>query len=233
MGKLFTRRCSILQFRWVVYFLKEILNDRTERSQNALLFCQLQVLTKRCDLNGTECENYDAFNLPDVCKLLNLQDQLWTDFMAHIQPKLRCPMNMKFMKVINATVDLGYISHLPLDGHNWIFIIKTFKSNAQHKKQLAFCILFEVTAMKTHRERSKKNPIIKPWKWINICIFLFQFYIEKNYKVHIERTQENYMQSILGNLQLLGFSKQIFFFNFTSIKLFRMGWICRVIWQFW
>ena len=120
------------------------------------------MLTKRCDLNGTACEKFDAFNLPDVCKLLNLQDKLWTDFMAHTQPKLRCPINIKSMKIINATVDLGYISHLPLDGHSWSFTIKSFKTNARHKKRLAYCVVFEVAAMKIQRERSKKNSNIKP-----------------------------------------------------------------------
>lgn len=93
----------------------------------------------------------------DICKVLNMPDQLWSEFMVKTQPKLKCPFNMKSIKVTNATVDLGYISYLPFDGYSWTLTLKAFKTNARRKKQLVYCGIYELTAIKAHRERGKNN----------------------------------------------------------------------------
>lgn len=134
---------------------KRIQNKKNQ--QNSLSFFQLQVITRRCDFNGTQCENYDVFTVRDVCKVFSLPDQIWTDFMTNTQPKFKCPLDMKSIKISNATVDLGYIAYLPFDGYSWTFTFKIFKTNARHKKQVVYCGIYEVTVQKTHRERGKKN----------------------------------------------------------------------------
>lgn len=118
---------------------------------------QLHVLSSRCDFNGSQCENYDIFIIRDICQIFSLQDQIWTDFMVHTQPKFNCPLNMKSIKVTNATVDVGYVAYLPFDGYRWSFVFKAFKSSARHKKQLVYCGTYEANVIKTHRERGKKD----------------------------------------------------------------------------
>ena len=82
---------------------------------------------------------------------------MWTDFIERSQPKIRCPFKPPLIKTMNATVDLGMVSHLPLDGYNWLIALKLFKpmANNRHKKTLVFCIISEATITKT-RERGRK-----------------------------------------------------------------------------
>lgn len=115
---------------------------------------QLQITTKRCDYNKTKCEHFDTIFIPDVCKVFELEDKLWTDFMEHTQPKPKCPFNMKSIQITNATIDLGYIAHLPLDGFDWTFQMKTFNlpSKGRKKKQLLFCGMYEVIVKSSQYE---------------------------------------------------------------------------------
>lgn len=88
---------------------------------------------------------------------MGLKDQLWTDFMANTEPAMKCPFKETTYKIINATLDLGYIAHLPLNGYQWFFRLKTFKSaaRARQKKRFLFCIVFQVTVTKERSERRK------------------------------------------------------------------------------
>lgn len=114
------------------------------------------MVPKRCDLNMTQCENFDTLNIRDVCKVLDLENQIWSNFMNHIEPKLICPFGKQTHKIVNAPVDMGYVAHLPLDGYTWSFTIKVFKSvKSRRKKQMVFCKLFEMTITKTRSGRKK------------------------------------------------------------------------------
>lgn len=107
---------------------------------------QFQLIPKRCDFNLTQCETFDTITIRDICKVLDMGDQIWTDFMAHTQPKAKCPFKMNSIRVINATVDLGYIANLPLDGYAWIFDFKSFQpvAKTRYKKRLLYCGMSEV-----------------------------------------------------------------------------------------
>lgn len=74
----------------------------------------------------TQCENYDQISIRDMCKLFNMDDQLWTDFVKHATPKPKCPLNTS-INIENATVELGFVSYLPFDGYTWTFSFKAFK----------------------------------------------------------------------------------------------------------
>lgn len=128
-------------------------------SLNHFVSFQLQIIVKRCDFNKTKCENFDTILLPDVCKLFELKDKLWTDFMMHAHPKLKCPFNMKTIDITNATVDLGYIAYLPLDGYDWTFLMRTFNPPAkgQKKKQMLFCGMYEVIVTRGQHEKGNPN----------------------------------------------------------------------------
>lgn len=77
--------------------------------------------------------------------------------MEHTQPKALCPFSMTSIKITNATVDLGLVSYLPLDGYTWITSLKLYKPIAiRHKKEMLFCILSEATITQTRREAGKK-----------------------------------------------------------------------------
>lgn len=119
---------------------------------------QVQIISKRCDLNMTLCEHFDTFVVRDVCKILNLQDQLWSDFMVHTEPKLKCPFGNSTIRIKDAVIDLGYVAHLPLDGNTWTFTVKVFKPGAiaRHRKRFMFCITFEIAIQKMLPDRKKK-----------------------------------------------------------------------------
>lgn len=106
----------------------------------------------------THCEHFDTLIIRDICKVLNQKNRMWSDFIGHTQPKVACPLNTTSIKVSNATVDLGYVSYLPLDGYTWITSLKLYKSveSARRKKELLFCIMNEATITKTRRESGKK-----------------------------------------------------------------------------
>lgn len=105
------------------------------------------------------CETYDTFTIRDLCKIIELSDQFWTDFMAHTHPRAKCPFDMKTIKVTNATVDLGYLSYLPLDGYIWSFFIKAFQSiaKAKDKYRMIYCGVSEVNITRTHAGRKRNQ----------------------------------------------------------------------------
>lgn len=126
---------------------------------------QAQIIATRCDLNMTHCENFDNFVVHDICRILNLENQLWSDIMAHAEPKIKCPIKKETkIKITNAVVDLGYVAHLPLDGHAWTMTVKIFKAapKSRFKKRQIFCMTFVITITKNRPERRKKNKL----QWI-------------------------------------------------------------------
>lgn len=104
----------------------------------------------------TQCEDYDTIMIRDACKMLSLSNQMWTEFAQHTIPKAKCPFNMTSIKVTNATVDLGYIAHLPLEGYYWSFLFKVFKPilRLRNKKKMLFCGSYEAIITKTHQKKS-------------------------------------------------------------------------------
>lgn len=114
------------------------------------------MVARRCDLNMTQCEDYDTIMIRDICNVLSLSNQMWTDFAQHTTPKAKCPFDMKSIMVTNATVDLGYVAYLPLDGFYWSFLFKVFKSilRVRNKKKLLFCGSYEAIITKTHQKKS-------------------------------------------------------------------------------
>lgn len=103
------------------------------------------------------CESYDSFVIRDLCKIIGLSDQFWTDFMAHTHPKVKCPFTTETIKVTNATVDLGYLSYLPLDGYIWTFSFKVFQpiAKAKDKNRLLYCGSSQINITKAHNARKK------------------------------------------------------------------------------
>lgn len=113
----------------------------------------------RCDYNMTQCESFDSFAIRDICRIIDMDGQLWSDFFAHFEPTLRCPIKKTSIKITDSVVDLGYIAHLPLSGYTWNFIFKVFKSGIgkRSRKQLIACITYDVTITKTRPEKRNKN----------------------------------------------------------------------------
>lgn len=97
----------------------------------------------------------------DICRLMDLKDQLWTDFMS--QTELKCPFKKTVVKVDHGIIDLGYIAHLPLSGYTWIFTFKVFHSDAKtrNKKKQIFCLNVRMTVTKS-RPQKRKTPTTKP-----------------------------------------------------------------------
>lgn len=106
----------------------------------------------------SRCDHFDTLIVRDICRVLNQKNRMWTDFIDHTQPKAKCPFTENSIKVMNATVDLGFVSYLPLEGFLWINSLKLYKSveSVQHEKVLLFCIMSEAHITKTRREGGKK-----------------------------------------------------------------------------
>lgn len=82
---------------------------------------------------------------------------MWSNLIEHTQPKAICPFNMTSVKITNAILDLGLVSHLPLDGYTWITSFKLYKPiGIGHKKDMLLCIISEATITQTRRENGKK-----------------------------------------------------------------------------
>lgn len=78
--------------------------------------------------------------------------------MKNTQPKPRCPFNMQKILIKNATIDLGYVAYLPLDGYIWNFTVKTFKTGKiRQRNQLLHCTTYDVTVTKIFNKRKNKN----------------------------------------------------------------------------
>lgn len=129
----------------------------TIRNSTVLHNLKIRVAAKRCDFNMTHCESYDQLIIRDVCRILDLENQLWTDFMKHAEPKFKCPIKQS-IKIQNATIDLGYISYLPFDGYTWFFSIKAYRISgikSRRRKQMLYCGICEIIVTKHHPERKK------------------------------------------------------------------------------
>lgn len=103
------------------------------------------------------CQPYDTFVIRDLCKIIRMPDQFWTDFMEHTHPKVICPFTPGIIKVTNATVDLGYLSYLPLDGYIWNFSFKAFQSitKTKDKNRMLYCGSAKINITKAHNTRKK------------------------------------------------------------------------------
>lgn len=99
-----------------------------------------------------DCENFNTFIIRDICAIIDEKNKMWTDVVEHTEPRPKCPFDKKSLKMTNATWDMSYVDHLPLDGHIWIFFMKLFKSipNVRHKKESIFCMMFESKITKSH-----------------------------------------------------------------------------------
>lgn len=97
-----------------------------------------------------QCEKYNTLKIPDLCKLFEQKNQIWTNIMEHLQPQAKCPLKPSVMKLTNATLDFSLLSYLPIDGYTWVISFKVFKpiANVRHKKQMIFCIISEATVTK-------------------------------------------------------------------------------------
>lgn len=107
-----------------------------------------------------QCDNHYTVVLPDICKIFNMKNQLWTDLAAQTHPQLRCPLKPPTLEVINATTDLSVLSHLPIEGFIWTLTFKIFRPipNVRHKKRLLYCLIVEGSVVK---DKMKKNKIKK------------------------------------------------------------------------
>lgn len=116
-------------------------------------YFKVQLKSTRCDLNLTQCENYDTVTHPNICEIMNKYIKVYTDLADRMKPNPKCPLDMPSIKILNATVDLSFAARLPLDGFTWITSIKLYKSIAhvRHKKQLLFCLISQNTITKSRR----------------------------------------------------------------------------------
>lgn len=122
---------------------------------NKLMFLfQIQVNAKGCDLHMNRCDNQHTLYLPDLCKIANQKSQIWNEAFTHIHPKMNCPLKPPNYRFVNATMDISFISHLPLDGFIWTITIKTFKPipNIRHKKRMVFCLMAEGSILRVNRK---------------------------------------------------------------------------------
>lgn len=106
-----------------------------------------------------QCDNHFTFVLPDICKVFNLKNNMWSDLAASANPRLRCPIKPPGFEIRNATIDLNYLSYLPLEGFTWTVTFKIFKPirNVRHKKKMLFCIINEGSVVKERRNRKKNE----------------------------------------------------------------------------
>lgn len=104
----------------------------------------------------SHCETFDLFVIRDVCPVLNLQNQVWSDLWAKTEPKAKCSFNPVPIKMTNATLDLGYLAHLPFHFYTWTFLIRYFKISAKvrNKKKLLLCATSEVNIARAHEKKN-------------------------------------------------------------------------------
>lgn len=116
---------------------------------------QAHINAKGCDFSMNECENPNTFILPDICKILNMKNQYWSDLAAHTYPRVKCPLKASTMEIRNAITDLSFLSNLPVDGFVWTINFKIFKPipNVRHKKRLLYCMIIEGSVV-----RGRRNP---------------------------------------------------------------------------
>lgn len=93
---------------------------------------------------------FDVVNIRDICAILDMEDQIWSEFMKHSEPRVMCPFKKNVPYVVtNAPIDMGFLSHLPIDGYTWTFTEKMFKTVKGRKtKRMVYCEEFEITITK-------------------------------------------------------------------------------------
>lgn len=105
------------------------------------------------------CDSQHTFVIPDICKILNQKNLVWSDLVAHTYPRIKCPLKPPKHEYRNATTDLSFITYLPLDGYTWTVSVKMFKPipNVRHKKRLIFCLMIVATILKDHQGPKKEK----------------------------------------------------------------------------
>lgn len=116
-------------------------------------------------MDRSQCESFNTWVLPDMCKVINQENQLWSDIVAHTHPTIKCPMKPSTIKYVNATIDYSLLAHLPFEGYTWIIHIRVFKSMAKirYRKRLLFCMLVEATITNNRRDSQKKALASTQW----------------------------------------------------------------------
>lgn len=112
-------------------------------------------------MDRSQCEHFNSFIIPDICKVFDQTNQIWTEIMSHTQPKIKCPLKSTTFKITNATIDYSLIAHLPLDGYTWIIYLKVFKpiAKVRHRKRMMICILAEATIVTTKQETKRREQL--------------------------------------------------------------------------
>lgn len=121
---------------------------------------QFQAIAQRCNMDRSQCEHFNTFLLPNICNVFDQKNKVWSEIMAHAQPKLKCPVKDRIVRIVNATIDYSILAHLPLDGYIWIVYMKIFKplANVRHKKRLILCTISEYNITKSNESMLKRKP---------------------------------------------------------------------------
>lgn len=124
----------------------------------------MQIASKRCDFNMTQCEHFQTFVIRDVCKIFDQSNQIWSDAMARTQPRAKCPFKAGVVKIINATLDFTYLTYLPLEGYTYIVTYKIYKPipSVRHKKQMVFCLIGEASVFQSSKSSGEPTKTFKP-----------------------------------------------------------------------
>lgn len=137
---------------------------------DAFANCQFQMNAKRCNLNKTQCGNFRNFIFPEICRLFDQKNQIWSDMVAHSYPRIKCPIEPSTIKFKNTTIDFSFMAQstqIPVDGYTWIIMFKVFRPfpNVRHKKRLQFCLLSEITATSDVRIINNRQSIHRQQSW--------------------------------------------------------------------
>lgn len=117
----------------------------------------MQVDGKRCDIRMSQCEHFGTFVIRDICKVINQKNKIWTNVIAHTEPRAKCPFHPSTIKIVNATIDYSYVLYLPLDGYTWVGTMKFFKPivGVRNRKKLLMCLMSEQTILKKRSKSTK------------------------------------------------------------------------------
>lgn len=82
----------------------------------------------------TQCFDFETIIIKDICTAVFKKDMLWSDLVAHTNPKPKCPLIGPSYTVANATIDFGQIANWPVDDYTWIVTFKAFRTiaNVRH-----------------------------------------------------------------------------------------------------
>lgn len=107
-------------------------------------------IAQGCDLKMNKCDSWQSFTIPDMCKVFEQKNQIWSDLVAHTQPRMKSPIKPSTIRVRNATSDTTFITYLPLDDRIWTVTFRTFKRipNIRFKKRLVSCLMVEAAIFK-------------------------------------------------------------------------------------